>query len=564
MRRPVVVSFFLLFFSCCRDPFMPIPDGSEIRRSDGFLFLNAVCRKDFDPGRWEERGWTVVDSFASSDALFYHVALPETESAVLSEIRGWPGVSTADFDTMLTLNQSGEPLMPTLYGRQLCSLDDLWSDTDLKRNFRVAVVVVDSGINPLHEEVSEAFTGGWSAFERSATGAYTYLLDDLSSDREKAWVKMTDNVTWDAVTGTAHGTAVSSIIGGNGRNGKGFSGVVPDLIDIYILKGFAATAGGVTVSGSGSSWALYSGLQRYVCGYTSAEHDEEDPVSWKEWTHDGLPYRQKTLPINASYGASVTTSFEMFVLKKLWENDAVVIAASGNEGFSSVCYPSAYSFVLSVGAVDADGRRPLFSNYGENLDMAAPGVSVPTADGTETNGYRWGDGTSYAAPFVTGTAAYMLSVKPDLNKRQLFSILKTAVTQPAFAVFTDGFNVEYGCGIIDAHEAVRLAKSGNVSPVISSADLEVSVKGDDPTRTETYFFYLYDDRNRLTAAHPSDSDGNVFFGALSPGNYRLEISLPEAVASVDPARMAVTVTDRTVSVDGFDSTEIPSFFVTFR
>lgn len=567
VKKLTVCVLTVMLFSCRIDSPVPFPGEGTVRLSDGSVFLNIVAAEECGALFRNGEGWRVADSFYSGGHYFYHLSVPEeSASEAVRVLRRLPSVRAADFDTVLEIKEeSSEPLLPAFYASQMCRLEELHNDEGLKRSNRVAAVIVDSGINPLHEELKNVFRAGWSAFSRSAGGNYTYLMDDLSTNREAVWEKITDTVSWDAVTGTAHGTAVASVLGGDGRNGKGFGGVVPDMLDIYVIKAFASNPSGASVSGSGSSWALYSGLQRYICGYSSAEFEEENPVSWKEWTQkSGIPYRQKVLPVNISVGASVASGFEMFVLKKLWENDAVVIASSGNEGLSTVCYPSAYSFVLSVGAVDAAGVRPRFSNYGDCLDLTAPGVSIPVADGTGISGYRWNDGTSFSAPFVTGVASWMLGVNPNLSRQQLFSILKSSVIRPETVPFYNGFHSEYGAGIIDARQAVVSAKNSDVPVMISTADLTVVVKENVVTQSGSFFFYLYNDKNRLTAAHPAGTDGTVFFGALEEGKYRLEIQVPDGVGKIEPSFMSISVLSDRIEVDGFASGETPVFNVTYR
>lgn len=557
----------MAFFSCRYDFQEKHPNQGTVHTANGFVFLNVVASQKCDSFLRTETQWRVADSFFSDGSYFYHVAVPETQAAAAVEkLRNRQAVAAVNFDTILDLKNGGsEPLQSLFYAAEICRLKELHQDEKLKRNYRVAALIVDSGINPLHEELKSVFCAGRSAFSRDSSGRYTYLLDNLSTNPEVAWEEMTDAVSWDAASGTAHGTAVASVLAGDGTNGKGFAGVVPDGLDLYVLKAFAVNPNGLNVTGSGSSWALYSGLQRYVCGYSSAEFEQESLVSWKEWTQrDGLPYSQKVLPINISVGASVASAFEMFVLKKLWENDAVVIAASGNESLSTVCYPSAYSFVLSVGAVNAAGVRPRFSNYGDCLDLTAPGAAIPVADGTTTAAYCWNDGTSFAAPFVTGVAAWMLGVNPNLTRQQLFSILKTSVTHPATVPFVDGFHREYGSGIINAWQAVSSARSNDVQLTVSSADLTVAVQESDITQSGSFFFYLYNDRNRLAAAHPAGTDGTVFFGALAEGSYRLEIQVPDSVGKIEPPSMSVSVYADRIAVDGFSAAETPTFVVTYR
>jgi subtilisin len=114
----------------------------------------------------------------------------------------------------------------------------------------------------------------------------------------------------------------------------------------------------------------------------------------------------------------------------------LVVAASGNFGQGAVCHPAALANVVSVGAVgrvgtfppgtihaalsrraqgtDPDDFVPAFSNFGK-VDLAAPGVGIVSTIGKD--GYVALDGTSMAAPVVTGVAACLLSDEPSLQGR---------------------------------------------------------------------------------------------------------------------------------------------------
>lgn len=84
----------------------------------------------------------------------------------------------------------------------------------------------------------------------------------------------------------------------------------------------------------------------------------------------------------------------------------LVVFAAGNDGFTNAA-PANYEGVVAVGAIGPDGKRADFSNYGDWVDIAAPGVNVYSTITNESYGFQ--DGTSMACPHVSGVAALILS-----------------------------------------------------------------------------------------------------------------------------------------------------------
>ena len=93
---------------------------------------------------------------------------------------------------------------------------------------------------------------------------------------------------------------------------------------------------------------------------------------------------------------------------------AIVVAASGNAGASTLPYPADFPEVITVGATEPGGAVWSDSNYGDNLDLVAPGrdIWVPTIGGTN---YAKKTGTSLAAPFVSGVVALLKGRNPSLT-----------------------------------------------------------------------------------------------------------------------------------------------------
>jgi thermitase len=95
-----------------------------------------------------------------------------------------------------------------------------------------------------------------------------------------------------------------------------------------------------------------------------------------------------------------------------WNKGVVIVAAAGNNGNSNPTYPADYANCLAVAATDSSDHLCSFSDYGNWVDVAAPGSAISTLP---DNKYGWMGGTSIAAPFVSGLAGLAFAVARDTN-----------------------------------------------------------------------------------------------------------------------------------------------------
>jgi type VII secretion-associated serine protease mycosin len=136
-------------------------------------------------------------------------------------------------------------------------------------------------------------------------------------------------------------------------------------------------------------------------------------------------------------------------LKYAYDKGVLLIAAAGNNSDdASKAIPANCPYVLTVAATNADDAAAFFSNYGEVIDIAAPGVNIYST--YLNNEYRTKSGTSMAAPLVAGLAALIWQQHPTYTPDQVAN----AILHNATDLGDTGYDPVYGCGRIDAANAV--------------------------------------------------------------------------------------------------------------
>ncbi len=237
-----------------------------------------------------------------------------------------------------------------------------------------------------------------------------------------------------------HGTAVASIIAAAGT-GSGFAGLAPRarILPVRVTEqeivGGTATGRPGTVTGLAAAvrWAVAHGAR--VLNVSLVVY--QDAPDLRAAVADALAH------------------------------DVVVIAAAGNghrtgSGPDRTPYPAGYPGVIGVGAIGPDGRRLADSPIGSFVDVVAPGGGVvAAAKGQSLTSYN---GTSFATPFVSATAALVRQHDPGLSAAQVAArVLASADPAP------DGRpSGGYGYGIVNPYRAVTesLGAAGQASPAV--------------------------------------------------------------------------------------------------
>ncbi|MCP4913253.1 MAG: S8 family serine peptidase [Oligoflexia bacterium] len=349
------------------------------------------------------------------------------------------------------------------FGTNGINLPATWDITKGKSN--IVVAVLDTGIT------NHADFGG-----RLLPGADLVTDLDFSNDGNGRDSDASDPGDWveagdvcyqgSFVPSSWHGTHVAGTIGANGGNGVGATGV---NFNSKILP--------VRVLGK-------------CGGYLS---DIADGVLWAVGEQvSGLPVNQNPADvINLSLGGFGSCGPTMQnAIDVARSKGAVVVVAAGNDGQNldiNQYTPANCSGVITVGAGTKNGQMSFYSNYGDAIDVTAPGgdswgkvVSLsntgsrgPVADDAEGM-----SGTSMAAPHVAGVASLILSVNPDLYPAQVEAIIKET---------SDAFSCSGGCGSgwLNALEAVILAQDTIPDPNFQGTEPIKAPSGPEPVILES-------------------------------------------------------------------------------
>jgi type VII secretion-associated serine protease mycosin len=259
----------------------------------------------------------------------------------------------------------------------------------------VVVAVVDTGVQLDHPDLKGRLVSGYNVIDPTRPPE-----DDVG-----------------------HGTHVAGIIAAQVNNGEGVAGLTwyTKIMPIKALDS----------SGSGSTYSVAEGV------IWAADHGAQ--------------------VINMSLGNYAEAQFLHDAIQYAHRKGAVIVAASGNDNTDRPGFPAAYPEVLAVAATDPGGAKAEYSNYGDYIDVAAPGTNIAsTYPGSR---YAALSGTSMASPHVAALASLVRAVNPDLTNTDIMDLLR----QTAVDLGDKGKDTMFGYGQIDIAGALRAAGSGGQS-----------------------------------------------------------------------------------------------------
>jgi len=241
-----------------------------------------------------------------------------------------------------------------------------WKET--KGDEEIIIAVVDTGVDLEHPDIKN----------KIHSSGYDFVNDDS-----------------DATDDFAHGTHVAGIAAAETHNSEGIAGVAWNckILPVKVMDDLGEGTYGDMIEGI--IWAADNGAD----------------------------------VINLSLGGDLPSQSLEAALKYAYDKDIVIVASTGNDG-GAVLYPAAYDdYCLAVAATDYNDLRADWSNFGPEVDVAAPGVRIVSLVPTWYWGpgslpYAYGDGTSMAAPHVAGMAALIKSIKPWLTAAEIMNVIR--------------------------------------------------------------------------------------------------------------------------------------------
>jgi membrane-anchored mycosin MYCP len=295
----------------------------------------------------------------------------------------------------------------------------------LSRGAGVAVAVLDSGVNGTHPQLAGRVLPGIDLVRGSGTA-------DTDCN--------------------GHGSIVGGVIAGHESADSGFTGMAPDatLLPIRIADDTAEFQGGSSRIATAIRYAVDHGAS--VVNMSLTTPDSADLRSAVAYAH---------------------------------RHGVVMVAAAGNENRDTggPSYPAAYPDVIAVAGVDRNDEHVDTSVTGSWVDLAAPGTKIigPAAD---SDGYSQATGTSFAAPFVSGTVALLRAYRPELSPDQIEHRLTATADHPA-----GGRNTQVGYGVVNPYRALTTVL-GHATGTRGAAALPAPAPAAghaDPTRTRAFW-----------------------------------------------------------------------------
>ncbi len=381
---------------------------------------------------------SVESSLCGTTSCRFPDLLPDTAYTV--EVFATNSIGSSSSSDAVTVNDFYFPVQWYLNGQNGISMPSAWkySTGDSSK----VVAVIDTGIKS-HQQIDKALT-------RNPDGTiYGYdFVSDVASAGDGDGEDPNPNDEGGAASGANnfHGTHVAGIIAAE-HDFVGTAGIAPN-VKVLPIRALGKDGGTVSDLVKAINWAAGVSI--------SDVPKNRYPVSVINLSLGA----REAVPCSAGYAS---------VFETVASRGITVVVAAGNESRSSLSFPANCPGVVAVVATQSLGDRASYSNFGPGVLLSAPGgeftigstespesrggIISSWVDGSNLPDYLIKEGTSMAAPVVSGIVALMYSMQPNISPAKVQSILTDSVKP-----FASGSNcsISGGCGagIINAQLAL--------------------------------------------------------------------------------------------------------------
>ena len=388
----------------------------------------------------EAYGGRIIEKMADEE---YLVRLPEDVDPlkVASELASREEVDYAEPD-FVTIGKrialrpprpgsaasDGDPLSEEQYAIRITQAEQAWYLQIGSPSIKIAIL--DEGVDTAHEDLADAIVGGYDG------------VDDDTFQEPNSW--------------DGHGTACAGLAAAIHNNKRGIRGIGGGCSLLAVRIAYSP-------SESANYWITETSWITRAIDWSWQNGADVLSNSWG----GGAP------------SSAIINAYERARTQGRGGKGCVLVAAAGNES-GPVIFPATLETVVAVSAsneydefkttMSRDGEWWWGSNFGPEVDIAAPGVHNRTTDITGWGGYAVDsdytdfNGTSSATPIVAGAAGLLLSANPDLTEAEVRAVLLDTADKVGSLPYTNGRNDQMGYGRLNVLRALQQV-TGEATPL---------------------------------------------------------------------------------------------------